>query len=125
MANEFDSAIDDYRRRLAEHSVSPRGNLYRFFADRSREFSPESQAYLEKRFLDEPDQSNEDRPSMRRRLLLLRSYPAVSQNDPRPARELVTEMVNLQDQLHRLMIGSSGEPVGSSSAPVGVPADTS
>jgi len=107
LANEFESAVEDYRSRLAEHRVSAQGNVYRFFVDCSREFSSESQAYLEKRFLDEPeDASSEDRPSMRRRLLLLRSFPGESRYDSRPATELLPELSSLQDQLHHLLIGA-------------------
>lgn len=105
LAHEFDTAVEDYRSRLANHKISDRGNVYRFFVDRSREFSPESQKYLEDRFLDEAEDDAEDgRPSMRRRLLLLRSFPDVPTGESRPASELLADVESLQERLHALMM---------------------
>jgi Zn-dependent protease with chaperone function len=105
LAHEFDSAVEDFRSRLTDHKISVRGNIYRFFVDRSREFSPESQKYLEDRFLDEAEDDSQDgRPSMRRRLLLLRSFPDVPTGESRPASELLADVNGLQEQLHALMM---------------------
>jgi hypothetical protein len=50
---------------------------------------------------------------MRRRLLLLRSFPDVPTGESRPASELLADVNGLQEQLHALMmpaLAASGQP---------------
>ena len=100
LANQFESEVSDYRRTLAAGSRTPLPNLYRFFEERWREYSPESQEYLERRLVEEdPETADAARPSLGTRIALLRSFPPQPQPEPRLAAHLLPRLAELESQL--------------------------
>jgi Zn-dependent protease with chaperone function len=104
LANEFDSAVEEYQTAVAEKRLSPHGSLYTYFVDRSHEFSPQSQEYLERRLLEEQEDSTDDRPTMRRRLTLLRSLPPGEPVKSIPVTELLSGLDSLCGELQTLLV---------------------
>jgi hypothetical protein len=104
LANEFDSSVEEYIKGIREKRLSPEGSLYTYFVDRSHEFSPQSQEYLEQRLSEEEKGSIDDRPTMRRRLRLLRSLPPGDPVKSPLVSELLPTLDTLQSQLQQHLL---------------------
>ncbi len=108
VASQFDLAVEEYRQLVGRRGVTGHVDVYRFFLDRWREYSPESQEYLERRLVEEDAaDADDDRPTMRSRLRLLRSFPDRGPAEPRPVSELLADLSQLRQQLHDRLLAAA------------------
>ncbi len=108
LANQFESAREDYAQLVASGRMSSQRNLYRFFVDRWRDFSPDAQAYLERRLIEEDQgQTEGGGVPMRTRIQLLRTFPSQPQTESRAAAQLLANVPQLEQQLHDRLVATN------------------
>jgi hypothetical protein len=115
VVNQFESTVDDFQRRLAGGEVSFQANIFRYFADRWRPLEQEGRDYLEQRLIEEHGADEaEGRPTIRKRIELMRSFPAGPEAETRPAVQLLPDMDQLELQLHEQWLADGNTPAPTS-----------
>jgi Zn-dependent protease with chaperone function len=109
VVNQFESTIEDYQRRVAHDAMSAQVNIFRYFVDRWRPLDDSSQDYLEQRLVEqEGEETPQGRPTVRKRIALMRSFPRGPEAERRPAVQLLPETETLETRLHQQWLAEEG-----------------
>jgi Zn-dependent protease with chaperone function len=111
LTRQFEAAVEAYAVQLPGSHQEPTTDVFRWFAARWHDFSPEGHNYLLRRLTEvEPSSIFDSHPPIAKRIGVMRGFRNQEPIEPLPARQLLHDFAGLADQLHRRLVVCQGVP---------------